>query len=162
MRRGGHDRSRLVLAFSIEGFVSQCRSLALPHFALRPRADFWNALGPAIQVGCDQPSLPENSPLAGGNWIHLEWRIINPATTMVYLIAFIWAVLRAREAPTRARIATAGLTFGVLFYVYFYYWTAAGFAILIALVLETCHRRVYFQTGWIGGLSGCRRFCPII
>jgi hypothetical protein len=98
--------------------------------------------------------LPAISPLAGGNWIHLEWRIINPATTMVYLIAFIWAVLRAREAPTRAWIATAGLTFGVLFYVYFYYWTAAGLAILLALVLDVGHRRVYFHAGWIGALIG--------
>ena len=41
-------------------------------------------------------SLPANSPIGPGDWVHLEWRSINPATTMVYLIALIWAVLRAR------------------------------------------------------------------
>jgi len=99
-------------------------------------------------------SLPSNSLISGGHWIHLEWRSINPATTMVYLIALIWAVLRAREVPTPARIAVAGLTFGLLFHVYFYYWTAAGFALLLALALDAGHRRTYFHVGWIGLLLG--------
>jgi hypothetical protein len=99
-------------------------------------------------------SLPRDSLIPGGDWIHIEWRSINPATTMVYLIALIWAILRARAAPTRSRIAVAGLTFGLLFHVYFYYWTAGGLALLLALVLDTRHRRLYFHAGWIGGLIG--------
>jgi hypothetical protein len=99
-------------------------------------------------------SLPANSLIYETHWIHLEWRSINPATTMVYLIACIWAVLRAREAPTRARIAVAGLIIGLQFYVYFYHWTAAGLALLLALALDTGYRRLYFHAGWIGGLIG--------
>jgi hypothetical protein len=99
-------------------------------------------------------SLPESALIHEVHWIHLEWRSITPATTMVYLIAFIWAMLRAREAPARARIAVAGLTFGLLFHVYFYYWTAAGLALLLALAFDTGYRRLYFHVGWIGGLIG--------
>jgi hypothetical protein len=91
---------------------------------------------------------------AGKPDLHPEWRISTPGVTMAYLIALLWAVSRAREVPTRGRIALAGLTFGLLFYVYFYYWTAAGLALLIALALDAGHRRVYFQVGWIGGLIG--------
>ena len=98
--------------------------------------------------------LPGASLLPGGHWIHLEWRSITPATTMFYLIASVWAVLRARQSPTCARIAIAGLAFGLLFHVYFYYWTAVGLALLVALVLDTGFRRVYFHIGWIGALIG--------
>jgi hypothetical protein len=99
-------------------------------------------------------SLHGDSPIGSGDWIHLEWRSITPATTMVYLIALIWAVLRARESPTRNRIFIAGLIFGLQFHVYFYYWTAAGLALLLAMALDDGHRRTYFHVGWIGGLIG--------
>ena len=92
--------------------------------------------------------------LLGGHWMHIEWRVINPATTMVYLIAAMWAVAWARALPSPGRIALAGLTFGLLFYVYFYYWTAFGLGLLIALALDAGYRRVYFHAGWIGGLIG--------
>ncbi len=98
-------------------------------------------------------SAPSDS-LFGWGYLFFGWRVVNPATTMPYLIALIWAVFRAREAPTRGRIALAGLTFGLLFHVYFYYWTAAGVALLLALALDAGHRRIYFHTGWIGGLLG--------
>ena len=45
-------------------------------------------------------SLPANALIHETHWIHLEWRSITPATTMVYLIVMIWAVLRVRESPT--------------------------------------------------------------
>jgi hypothetical protein len=46
------------------------------------------------------------------------------------------------------------LNLGLIFYVYFYYWTAAGLALLIALAVDVGYRRVYFHIGWIGGLIG--------
>ena len=46
------------------------------------------------------------------------------------------------------------MLFGLLFYVYFYYWTAAGLALVLAWALDAGHRRVYFHAGWIGGLLG--------
>ena len=89
-----------------------------------------------------------------GHWIHLEWRSVNPAMTMVYLLGLIWAVTRALKSPSRGRIALSGVSFGLLFYVYFYYWTAAGLALLIAMILDAGNRRLYFHVGWIGGLIG--------
>ena len=82
------------------------------------------------------------------------WRITAPALTFVYLLLYIWLLARARDQPSWSRLAMAALGFGVLFYVYPYYWTAAGLALLVALVLDAGHRMVYFHTGWIGGLIG--------
>jgi PAS domain-containing protein len=90
----------------------------------------------------------------GGHWMHLEWRVVSPATTMAYLIFLIWSVQRARATPTPRRIALAGLAYGLLFYVFFYYWTAVGLALLLALALDTGQRRIYLHTGWIGALLG--------
>jgi hypothetical protein len=99
-------------------------------------------------------SAPRDSLFAGGHWMHLEWRVVTPVTTMAYLLVMIWAFARARQGPTRGRIVLAGLAFGLLFYVYLYYWTAAGLALLLALALDAGHRRIYFHAGWIGGLLG--------
>ncbi len=111
---------------------------------------------PLIRLGLTAVAIASKSPnyFQGGHWIHLEWRSVTPAMTMVYLLALVWSVLRAREAPTRWRIALAGLTFGLVFYVWFYYWTAAGLALLFALALDAGHRRIYFHVGWLGGLMG--------
>ncbi|MBX6314799.1 MAG: hypothetical protein IRY99_18060 [Isosphaeraceae bacterium] len=85
---------------------------------------------------------------------NITFRIANPGLTLIYLLLHLWLIARARERPTWPRIIAAGLGFGLLFYVYFYYWTAAGLALMLALLLDAGHRRVYFHTGWIGGLIG--------
>ena len=48
----------------------------------------------------------------------------------------------------------SGFAFGLLFFAYFYYWTAAGLALLIAIVVDRVRWRTYFHTGWIGALVG--------
>ena len=117
----------------------------------------------------------------GGHWMHLEWRVVSPATTMAYLIVVIWAVQRCRAVPTRGRIAFAGLTYGLLFYVFFYYWTAVGLALLLAgarhrpppdLLPYGLDRRATRVAGSLLGfpcetahrarlVSACDRFLPI-
>ena len=86
--------------------------------------------------------------------IHGEWRITTPGVTMAFLALAFWGVDRARAVPSRGRIIAAGALFGLLFHVYFYYWTAFGLALVIALAADAGHRRVYFHVGWIGGLIG--------
>lgn len=86
--------------------------------------------------------------------LHGAWRVITPAATMAYLLLFVGLLLRARDEPTPPRLAAAGLGFGLLFHVYFYYWTAAGLALVLAFALDAGRRRVYFHTAWIGGLCG--------
>jgi len=89
-----------------------------------------------------------------GNYIHDQLRILNPALTLPYLLILVWAMLAARKRPTRARVAVAGLAFGLLFYVYLFYWTSVGLALALAFALDRGHRRVYFHAGWIGLLIG--------
>ncbi|MEK7684053.1 MAG: hypothetical protein AAB466_01380 [Verrucomicrobiota bacterium] len=84
----------------------------------------------------------------------LQWRLITPGLSLFYLLFHLWLVARAREQPSRGRIALAGLSFGLLFYAYFYFWTAAGLALALALLVDFPQRKVYFHTGWIGGLAG--------
>jgi hypothetical protein len=82
------------------------------------------------------------------------WRLITPALSLGFLLLHLWLLARARERPSWGHLASSGLGFGLLFHVYFYYWTAAGLALLMASALDAGHRRVYFHTGWIGGLVG--------
>jgi hypothetical protein len=86
--------------------------------------------------------------------IHPQWRIITPAMSLAYLLLHMWLTARAREVPNRTRIVLAGLGFGILFYAYFYYWTAATLALLIALLLDRGKRDVYLGIGSIGALAG--------
>lgn len=83
-----------------------------------------------------------------------HWRIITPGLSLAFLLLHVWLVARAKEQPTWSRLVWSGIGFGLLFNVYFYYWTAAGLALLIALLLDPDSRKIYFQTGWIGGLIG--------
>jgi hypothetical protein len=83
-----------------------------------------------------------------------QLRIINPALTLPYLLILVWAMLAALRRPMPTRVGVAGLAFGLLFYVYFYFWTAAGLAIALAFAVDRGHWRVYFHAGWIGLLIG--------
>lgn len=86
--------------------------------------------------------------------LHPEWRISTPGVTMVYLLAFLWAMAFLRERPTLRRVAIASAAFGLLFYVYFYYWTAAGLALLIACAIDRVNCRHYLMVGTLGTLIG--------
>ena len=82
--------------------------------------------------------------------IHPQWRISTPGVTMAYLILFVLLVAKARDNPTLGRIAPAGIAYGLLFHVYFYYWTAATLALGIVWLFDAGHRKVYLRAGLIG------------
>jgi hypothetical protein len=86
--------------------------------------------------------------------IHVEWRIITPGLSLAFLLLHVWLLARAREKPTRNRTVLAGIGYGLLFPVYFYYWTAATLALTLAWVLDRACRRLYFRTFCIGVLLG--------
>ncbi len=86
--------------------------------------------------------------------IQKQWRIITPALSQAFLLLHLGLVARACRRPTTGRILAAGVGFGLLFYAYFYYWTAAGLALLLALILDAGHRKALFLTGMIGSLVG--------
>lgn len=92
--------------------------------------------------------------IAGEPQIMRLWRIITPGLSLVYLLTFLFALLHLRASRSWRSTVFAGAAFGLLFYVYFYYWTAAGVALLICAVLDKGHRRLHILTGLIGGLIG--------
>ena len=63
--------------------------------------------------------------LVDGPYVHAEWRVATPALTHFYLLLNLWLTLRARERPTAIRLVLAGVSLGLLFHVYPYYWTNA-------------------------------------
>jgi hypothetical protein len=83
-----------------------------------------------------------------------QWRVVDPAVGFPFVLLHVAAVSAARERPTRTSLLAAGATFGVLFYVYFYYWTAVAGGLALAFVLDAAGRRVYFHTAWMGSLVG--------
>lgn len=85
--------------------------------------------------------------------IHPEWRIATPCLTGGILLLHLWAMARGREGKKGWRgPATwlAGLTLGLLFWSYFYYWTAALLALAIAWAFDEGHRAFYVRAGLIG------------
>jgi len=86
--------------------------------------------------------------------LHQHFRIINPGVSLPFLWFHIYLLMRARDRPTAGRVVASGVSFGVLFYIYFYYWTAAGLALLLGLLVDVGRRRVYWQSGWIGVVVG--------
>jgi hypothetical protein len=92
--------------------------------------------------------------IAGEPQIMRLWRIITPGLSLVYLLLFLIALLHLRSSPSRRSTVFAGIAFGLLFYVYFYYWTAAGLALVICAALDKRLRHPSILAGLIGGLVG--------
>lgn len=92
--------------------------------------------------------------LASAPIIHPLWRLVSPALPLPWLLLMIGLWMRAVAHPVRGRIVTAGIGFGILFYDYFFFWTAAGLALLLCTLWDRGSRRVHFLTGAIGFVVG--------
>ncbi len=84
----------------------------------------------------------------------IQWRIITPGMSLAYLLLHIWLFYLALTKPTRKRIILASVSFGLLFYIYFYFWTSATLALLIGMLIDTRNRKTYFSVGILGVLLG--------
>jgi hypothetical protein len=84
--------------------------------------------------------------------LHLlpQWRILNPGLSLPWLLLYLWSVARAVGAPAWWRTALAGGAFGLLFHVYFYFWTAAGLGLLLTMLLDRPRWKTYLVIGFIG------------
>jgi hypothetical protein len=101
------------------------------------------------------PSLPMSLRFKGGDdEFHSHLRVINPGLSLGFVWLHLFLLSRAREHPSRRSLVLSGLSFGLLFYVYFYYWTAVGLTLGLCWLFDACRRRVYFHTLWIGVLTG--------
>ena len=90
-----------------------------------------------------RPLPPTTDTEASANKLPPQWRILNPSVTWPWWLAFFAATTRAVAVPNRGRIFIAGVACGLLFHVYFYFWTTAVAGLLLAAVLDRQRWRVY-------------------
>lgn len=79
--------------------------------------------------------------------VFTTWRCGTPSLTTAYLLLAVLLVDRARRRDTWPRVVAAGVGFALLFYVYFYYWTAAVIGLGLAWALDAGRRRLYVRVG---------------
>lgn len=72
-----------------------------------------------------------------------QWRIWNPLLSWPWWLAFLLLASRAAEQPSRGRILAAGISCGLLFHIYFYFWTTAVAGLLLACLIDR-HRAVTY------------------
>ena len=89
----------------------------------------------------------------GFRLIFQAWRVVTPGMVLASLFLYFGLIVPPRATRPGRRSSRPGWRSG-LFYGYFYYWTAAGMALLLAWIVDSGHRRVAFHVGWIGGLVG--------
>ena len=95
------------------------------------------------------PAMSDGQELLG------QWRVTDPAVGMPLVLLQIFFVSSAVERPQdRKLLAAAGISTAVMFYVWFYYWTAVVGALAIAFVLDRPARRVYAAILGIGLVAG--------
>jgi len=87
-----------------------------------------------------------------GYFEHL--RVPNPGIGLGLVFAHVAVLAVARRTPGRLRTAACGLSFGLLFYTLFYYWTAVGLALILGWCFDRGHRALYLKTVAIGGILG--------
>jgi hypothetical protein len=84
-----------------------------------------------------------------------QWRIIDPAVGMPFLLLQVLLVSAAVERPQSGSVPLgAGISTALLFYVWFYYWSAAVAALAIGFVLDRSARRAYAVSLGIGLAAG--------
>jgi hypothetical protein len=84
-----------------------------------------------------------------------QWRIIDPALGIPFLLLQVFFVSVAVEKPQSRSIPfAAGISTALLFYVWFYYWTATVAALAIGFVLDRSARRTYAAILGIGLAAG--------
>ncbi len=84
-----------------------------------------------------------------------QWRIIDPALGMPFLLLQVFFVSVAVEKPQgRSVPLAAGISTALLFYVWFYYWTAVVAALVVGFVLDRHARRTYAKILGIGLAAG--------
>jgi|GEM_PF-957660 len=86
--------------------------------------------------------------------LYYNWRIITPGLSLGYLLLHLWLTHLALIKPSRKRVGLAVVSFGLLFYVYFYFWTCVALALFISILLDAKNRKVYLNIGIFGSLLG--------
>ena len=101
-----------------------------------------------------RPLPPENDPEQGANKLMPQLRILNPSVTWPWWLAFFIFTARSVASPSRSRVIAAGVTCGLLFHIYFFFWTTAVVGLLLAAILDRQRRSVYLRILAVGLLIG--------
>jgi hypothetical protein len=84
-----------------------------------------------------------------------QWRVVDPAVGMPLLLFQVFVVSSAVGGPKgRGLLVAAGISTALLFYTWFYYWTAAVGALSIAFIVDRPARRTYAKILGIGITAG--------
>jgi hypothetical protein len=83
-----------------------------------------------------------------------QWRIWNPLLSWPWWLAFLLLASRAAEQPSRGRILAAGISCGLLFHIYFYFWTTAVAGLLLACLVDRHRAVTYVKILALGLLLG--------
>ena len=100
-------------------------------------------------------ALSAGEPLTSQNPVLLpQWRILNPALSLPFVLLHLYFLVRALAEPTLRRLAAAAAAFASLFYVYFFFWTAATVGLAIGALLDASKRKTYLKIACAGALLG--------
>ena len=86
--------------------------------------------------------------------LHSEWRIITPGLSLIFLQFFLWSMAYMQTNPKKIRYILAGTALGLLFYAYFYFWTAAILGLALGVLVDRKRKRDYLIVSGIGILIG--------
>jgi hypothetical protein len=96
--------------------------------------------GPELAVAALRGDQPFR---AGPPQMMPHLRVVPPALAIPLLLGHYALVLRARIAGRTRRTLAAAVSFGLLFYAYFYFWTMVAVGGLMALALDRRARRLH-------------------
>jgi hypothetical protein len=83
-----------------------------------------------------------------------QWRVLNPAGTLAWLLHVVWMIVLVHETASKRRVVLAGLSVGVLFYILAFYWTSVMLALALLVIASPARRRAYLMIGVIGLVIG--------
>lgn len=86
----------------------------------------------------------------------LHWRIITPALSIGFLLLHFWAISEySRQKPwSKPWLLFSAVSYGLLFHVYFYFWTAATLALGLLLIFNRERWKEWFLVGVTGSVIG--------
>lgn len=87
-------------------------------------------------------------------WVMAHLRVVTPGLAIPVLLIHLGAMVRARREPGRRPMVVASLSFGLLFYMYFYFWTTVGLGLVLACVADRRGLRRFATVLTLGTLVG--------
>lgn len=108
----------------------------------------------SIEVLLKLTQLGQGEPMPGVPAVLPHLRVVPPGLALPVLLLHFGLVLRARLGGGTRHAIAAGVTFGLLFYLYFYFWTAVLVGAVLAFVLDPPGRRLHATVLAVGGLIG--------